>query len=139
MGPHVFVDESRRSCYLLAAALVNPRELAGARSMMRRLCLPGEWRVHFQAERDARRRMITAELVTAGIRGRVYFGHGPAEAICGVCLTEPVADVVARGAGRLVLESRDHAGDRVDRRVIHNAVRDRGGSPRTRLRTPATL
>lgn len=48
MGLHVFVDESRRGCYLLAAVLLDTRELAGARSMMRRLCLPGERRVHFR-------------------------------------------------------------------------------------------
>lgn len=69
--------------------------------------------------------MIAAELVTAGVRGRVYLGHGPAEAVRAACLTKLVADVVERKALRLVLESRGHAGDRSDRRVIHNAIHDR--------------
>lgn len=45
---HAFIDESaRRNVYILAAAVVNPGDLAKARRAMRGLLVPGAREVHF--------------------------------------------------------------------------------------------
>lgn len=123
MALHVFVDESRRGRqYLLAAVLLPSSRLGAARTLVRGLCLPGERRVHFQAENDSRRRKIAATLVAARFSARVYLGHGRANETRAACLRQLVTDIVKLEAQRLVLESRGHAGDRVDRAVIHQTL-----------------
>jgi len=52
---HVFVDESKRHGLLVAAVIVQPRDLAPASTVLRQLCLPSQTRLHFTKERDARR------------------------------------------------------------------------------------
>ena len=118
MSAHVFVDESGRSSYLLVAAYIPIRQLVPVRAVMRRLCLPGERRVHFQAESDNRRRQVVARLVEQPLRVRIYTGRGPKDAIRATLLRELVAGVVDAGGQRLVIESRGLALDREDRREI---------------------
>ena len=85
MSTHVFVDESGRSSYLLVAAYVPIKQLAPIRAVMRSLCLPGERRVHFQAESDNRRRRIVARLVEQPLQVRVHTGRGPKDAVRAHC------------------------------------------------------
>ncbi|SDC77473.1 hypothetical protein [Actinokineospora iranica] len=130
MTVHVFVDESRRgSTYLLAAVLIPPTQLTSVRVLMRKMCLPGERRVHFQAEQDSRRRLIIGRLVEAGLQGRIYLGAGRPDRVRAACLTALVEDIVKANAYRLVVESRDAAGDRLDRAVIHRALANAGTAP----------
>ncbi|MBY8848247.1 hypothetical protein [Saccharothrix longispora] len=127
MSTHVFVDESRRSSYLLVAALVDTRRLVAVRSLMRGLRVPGERRLHFKSESDTVRKDVVGRLVDAGLRCRVYQGRGPVEAVRQVCLARLVADLVEEGAvERLVLDARGPAEDRVDRRVITRSLRGCG-------------
>ncbi|WP_367133491.1 hypothetical protein [Saccharothrix sp. HUAS TT1] len=118
MSAHVFVDESRRSSYLLVAAYVPTRQLLPIRAVMRGLCLSGERRVHFQAENDSRRRRVVARLVEQSLRVRIYTGRGRQDAVRAALLRELVAEVLDAGARRLVIESRGVARDRDDRREI---------------------
>ncbi|GAB2999639.1 hypothetical protein [Saccharothrix stipae] len=129
MSAHVFVDESGRSSYLLVAAYLPVRQLVSIRAVMRRLCLSGERRVHFQAESDNRRRNVVARLVEQPLRIRVYTGRGPKDATRAALLRELVADVVDAGGQRLVIESRGVIRDRDDRREIVRTLQ--------RLRTPS--
>lgn len=125
----MFVDESRRgSTYLLAAAVIPIPRLAESRSLLRNLCMPGERRIHFQAEHDSRRRKILAELVANGVETRVYLGTGRPDRVRAVCLDRLVDDAVNLGVARLVIESRGPA-DRADRATIHRSLTRAGDDP----------
>ncbi|RKT71781.1 hypothetical protein DFJ66_5076 [Saccharothrix variisporea] len=124
---HAFVDESRRNdTYYLAAAIVQPRDLARLRSRLRGLLLPGQRELHFYREKPARRREIVSRLVEFGATVRVY------EASCRrseeiarrECLTRVTDDLVDLGAHRLVLDSREIR-DELDRSTISRALAKR--------------
>jgi hypothetical protein len=117
---HAFIDESHRgNLYLLAAALLRPGELASTRSLMRSLRVAGERKVHFTHERDSIKKDVIAALVSARVPTRVYVGHGHAEAVRERGLRAAVEDLAASGLQRLVLDARWHAGNQVDRAIIH--------------------
>ena len=65
MTRHVFLDETKRHGYVVAAVAVPPGDLAPLRSVVRGLVLPGQRRVHMKDERDSRRREIAAALVAS--------------------------------------------------------------------------
>lgn len=123
---HVFVDESRRSSYLLVAAFVETRQLPGVRTLMRRLRVAGERRLHFKSESDTVRKDVIGRLVDAGFRSRIYLGRGPSEAVRQRCLARLVVDLVEERVTRLVLDGRGPVEDRVDRRVITRSLRECG-------------
>ena len=92
---HLFVDESERNKYLLAATILRPSELRQTRAMLRGLLLPGERRLHFQTEGNSgRRRLILSRLVEARLRARVYVGGGHSERVCADLLEQVVADSI---------------------------------------------
>jgi hypothetical protein len=119
---HAFVDESRRSSYLLAAAVLRPDELARARSLLRSLLRPQDRRLHFKAMTDPRRRATAARLVNAGLRCWVYTGDGDPEMVRQACLDCLVAELREAGCQRLVLESRGRADDHRDARTITSVL-----------------
>lgn len=123
---HLFVDESRRGpTYLMVAAIIAPTRLAEARSLMRSLTMPGERRIHFQAEHDSRRRKILAALVASRIEAHVYLGTGRADRVRATCLTKLVNDAIVLNAARVVIESRGPVADRTDRATIHRTLAGR--------------
>lgn len=119
---HAFVDESLRSSYLLAAAILEPAELAAARTLLRALRQGAQSRIHFQTESDVRRRKIIAELVAVGLRTRIYVGGGRDEAVRQTCLQRMVGDLLSAGAKRLVLETRGRREDLADRHTIRTVL-----------------
>jgi hypothetical protein len=123
---HVFVDESRRSSYLLVAAFVDTRQLSALRTLMRQLRVAGERRLHFKSESDTVRKDVIGRLVDAGLRSRIYLGRGPSEAVRQRCLARLVADLLEERVERLVLDARGPAQDHLDRRVIFQTLCDRG-------------
>jgi hypothetical protein len=110
----MFVDESERGCYLLAAAIVPACHLQRTRALL----LPGERRLHFKQENDSRRRLLISRMVSAELQARVYLGKGPSEAVRGVLLGHVVTDAIELGCQRIVLDSRDHVGNGRDRSCI---------------------
>jgi hypothetical protein len=119
---HVFDDESRRGgTYLVAAAVVPPGRLDRLRCLVRNLLLPGERRIHFQAENDSRRRKILGEFVTHGARAQIYLGCGRPDRVRAVCLERLLDDVISWDTRRLVIESRGEA-DATDRALIHRML-----------------
>ncbi|HST63822.1 MAG TPA: hypothetical protein VLM05_01425 [Mycobacteriales bacterium] len=121
---HVYVDESERQDYLLCAVLV-PGSPDPLRSALRALCRPGQRRVHFAKENDARRRAILAELVRLGLRARVYTSPGAVKESRELCLAALVADVAPAGARRLILESRESM-NHLDVLTLDAALRKHG-------------
>lgn len=72
MTTHVFVDESKRSDYLLAAAALSSTHARTARGLVRGLLLAGQRRVHMVKERPARQRTILSTLSASGARVVIY-------------------------------------------------------------------
>ena len=127
MSSHAFVDESKRHGLLVAAAVVQPRDLAPARTALRRLCLPGQSRLHFTKERDDRRRQILTAIVELGVVIDLYDATGvrDQQQARAACLRALVQDLAAAGAQRLVLEQDDSL-VRSDQAVLYTAVRAAG-------------
>jgi hypothetical protein len=123
---HVFVDESMRGGYILAATTVAPARLAVVRRCLRALLLPGERRVHFQAESESRRRKIVSELTSLHAETVIYVARGRDDRSRAACLSRAVDDCGRLRVHRLVLESRGPAQDRKDRRTIAQALASGG-------------
>ena len=101
-GEHVFVDESKRNVYLVAAAVVAPADLTGARTALRAMQLPGTRRVHFQAESDAFRRKFLAQISELQVTARVYTARERTDLDSRRrILTQLVGDLVTMGASQL--------------------------------------
>ena len=120
---HAFVDESDRSGYLIAAAVLLPGDLATARKTISQYVLPGQYRIHMVKESDSRRRQIISALCDLGLEVVLYDGseHRAGKAARQACLERLVADLAERKAQRLVLERDDGMVD-LDKRVLFQAV-----------------
>jgi len=131
VSTHAFVDESKRHGLLVAVAVVQPRDLALARTALRRLCLPGQSRLHFTKERDERRRQILTAILDLGVVVDVYDATSirDQQQARADCLRAVVQDLAAAGGQRLVLEQDDSL-MRNDQTVLYAAVRDAGASDR---------
>jgi len=125
VSTHTFVDESKRHGLLIAAAVVQPRDLAPARTALRQLCLPGQSRLHFTKERDDRRRQILTAILTLDVVIDLYDATGirNQQQARAACLRALVQDLAAAGGQRLVLEQDDSL-VRSDQAVLYAAVRD---------------
>lgn len=122
---HMFVDESERGGYLLAATVLEPSALHSTRTMMRELLLPGSRRVHFKTEKDSRRKLIASRLVHRGLTVHLYTGRGPSEKVRAALLERLAVDAIDAGVTRLVLDSRDPAANDRDRLVIGTRTKAR--------------
>lgn len=125
-GMHVFVDETKNRGYLIAAAVVLPPDVAAVRQTVNSLCQPGQRRIHFTKEKDARRHKIIAALVATGARVEIYDASACharwARTRCLEALTEALA---VQGRVRLVIE-RDDSVLVHDKRVLFDHVRKTG-------------
>lgn len=127
-GGQLFLDETKRRDYLLVAAAVPPGDLQPARRLLRGLVLPGQRRLHMNAESDPRRRVIADAVLASGITAVVYDAgrRYPTERDRRrACLHAVVRDAAANGDSVLVLEQDDTLLD-FDRRQLYQAVRDAG-------------
>jgi hypothetical protein len=125
---HAFVDESRRgSRYIVCAAIVQPRELAGVRRALRSELLTGQNRLHFNTEKPSRRRKLLSIMATLPVTTMVFESKRK----------EPVARrwAIARllhlnetGGQRLVIEARSSAMNVEERQRITVALA-RGKGP----------
>jgi hypothetical protein len=120
-----FVDESRRNDrYLLAVAIIHPKDLTRLRKLLRSLLLPGQKEVHFHNEKTDRRKIVLSRLVGCGPLVHVYqrtctVGEERARQDCVVAL---VIDLVALETIRLVLDSRQER-DLHDHQTIKAVLR----------------
>lgn len=104
----MFVDESKRDVYLVAAAVVAPTDLTGARTALRAMQLRGTRRVHFQAESDAFRRKFLARISELQVTARIYTARERTDLDSRRrILIQLVGDLVTMGAGRLMIEQDD--------------------------------
>ena len=72
MAGHVFVDESKRRDYVLAAAAVPIDTLQTARTVIRALRLPGQTKIHMVKESSGRQRSLLAAIGSLDVRVSMY-------------------------------------------------------------------
>ena len=121
----IFVDETKRSDYLLCAAVVSVHDLAVARKIMRELKPRNRNRLHMHDEGAASRRRILAEFLR---RNPIREAHLWIAAIGGRsersvredCLRELALGVAALGATRILVESCGQ--DKQDRATLTGAL-----------------
>jgi hypothetical protein len=117
---HIFVDESKVRGLLLAAAVIPPSDLAPLRKMLGGLRLPGQRRIHFSAESDARRKVILRAMGDAGLEARIYDATSikNLELARDAAISWLVEDAAELGAELLVFE-RDDRSMAADRATVH--------------------
>jgi hypothetical protein len=119
----IYVDESKRAGYLLAAVTVEDR--TAARRAVRGLILPGARRLHMHNEAVRRRERIVASLVTMPIRATVYkasSAHRTERDARGACLKALVEDLMRGGGENSVLLERDDGTVRFDAATLYGAI-----------------
>lgn len=119
MSARSYADESYRHSYLLAIAVIDFSQEAQVRKELRRLCLPGQYRLHMKNERDSRRRALLAELSRMPLSVHMVENRKPhrfRRITRDECLGEAVRILAALQVGELILESCGQ--DPVDRRVL---------------------
>lgn len=127
MPVHAFVDETKVNGLLVVAAVLQPRDLASARTAMRRLLLPRQSHLHFVKEKAARKRVILDVIAELEVRIDVYDATAVQDQRQArkICLQRIVQDLAAEGAHRLVIEQDDSL-VRSDRETLFHAVRANG-------------
>jgi len=106
---HIFVDECKVRGLLLAAAVIPPGDLASLRKMLTGFRLPGQRRIHFSSESDARRKIILHALSDAGLEARIYDARSikDIELARDAAVSRLVDDAAELGAELLVFERDD--------------------------------
>ena len=125
MNQRIYIDESKARNYLMAAAVLMPRDDKVNRQAINKLLLPGQRRIHMKQERTSRRRLILSTLVDAGIIATIYdAGSGPRTQIIRrkACIEAIVADASRLHNVHLVFEQDDTL-MRSDRECLIECVR----------------
>lgn len=139
---HVFVDETKRSDYLLVAGALVSGSLAELRRELGTLVLPGQRSLHMKDERDARKRAIADIIVRANVEAVVYdAGHRFRNEAHrrAACLRELVNDVATRDGDTQLIIDRDDSLVQRDKQCLIEYSRATGcqGSLAYQHRKPA--
>ena len=135
MSSRIFVDETKRAGYVIAAVTVSDTE--AIRTIVRALVLPGQRRIHMKHEQARRRRVIVSALAAMQVQATVYDAarrYRTDLAARTACLTALVEDIAARDSDtRLVIEQDDSV-VRADRHDLFQLVRQAGITDRLEYR-----
>lgn len=126
MTGHAFVDESKARGFLLAAAVMDPADLALARKQVSVLRMPRQRRIHFAKEHDSRRRKIIDALASTEVRVRIYDAGRVDERVARRACLEALIDDLARLKVRMLVLEQDDSLIESDRRVLYERVRVAG-------------
>jgi hypothetical protein len=121
MPIHVFVDENKHRGFLMAAARCPSGDVAVNRKALRSLLLPGQERLRFRHETDARRKQIIDVIAGFHLLVDVYCAEQETLDNRRRCLEAIVRDTAGK-AERLVIERDESTLDR-DRATLHAACR----------------
>lgn len=124
MPVHVFVDETKSRGFLMAAARCEAGDVAVHRKALRALLLPGQERLHFRHETDARRRKIIKVISGFHILVDLYYADRDTAISRRRCLEAIVRD--AAGTAELLRIERDESTIDHDKQVLHAAVERHG-------------
>ncbi|MEV6903738.1 hypothetical protein [Amycolatopsis sp. NPDC051372] len=128
MSAHAFVDESARNRqFLLCVTLVEPAHLRPTRRALTELLLRGARELHFKKEKEPRRRQLIDQMAKMSVSVRMYTGScspKTEEAVRQQCLRQMAEDLLAVGAHRLVLDTRNER-DAHDHRTLWQTLGSR--------------
>lgn len=122
---YVYVDETKRSGYVIAAVAVS--DPAAARRVVRSLILPGQRRVHMVRERPARKRQIVDAICALTVTAAIYDAghHHPTElAARAACFDALLADL--KGNDTYLTIEQDDGLVRYDNQWLIEATRATG-------------
>jgi hypothetical protein len=124
---HAFADEAKERGYIMVAALLAPNKLVAARQSIRALIMPGQRRIHFQKESNARRKQILDTMIALGVEAIIYDGrqHTANKPARDACLARLVTDLMDLDVERLILETEEGA-LRSDKALIFAQLRSAG-------------
>ena len=124
---YVYVDETKRSGYVLAAVTVTDPE--AMRRVVRGLVQPGNRRLHMVDERPRHRPAIVAALVATEIEATIYEAvrHYPTDrAARTACFAALVEDLAADGGDTQLVIEQDDSLVHSDRHELYRLVRAAG-------------
>lgn len=135
MKSHIFIDETKRAGYVIAAVTVADTD--AVRKVVRTLVLPGQRRIHMKHEHPRRRRIIVSALAATQVQATVYDAarrYRTDLAARSACFSALVEDIAARGGDtRLVIEQDDSV-VRADRHDLFQLARRAGIADRLEYR-----
>lgn len=126
---HVYVDETKRRDYLMAAAVVVGDDLNSARAVVQDLLRPGQRRLHMKDEADGRKETIAKTLAAAGLEAIIYDAgrrHRTQLEARAACLRALVRDLASSDALTLIVLDQDETLVHSDRQLLYHAVRSAG-------------
>jgi hypothetical protein len=124
VSEHVFVDETKDRGFVMAAAALPAACLNDARKAIRGLVMPGQRRIHFHKESDARRKQILDVIEAIPLRVVFYDATRlPRNRQRDACLRSITQDMALEGAQMLVIE-RDESVLDADRRLLYRCFRE---------------
>lgn len=131
MSDHAFLDETKQGGLLLAVVLVPEAELDRSRRLLRQMCLPGQSRLHFSRESNARRRVLATSIASLNVAISIYDATAQTDAKVARadCLRQLVENLAGHGTRRLTIEQDDSL-VQSDQRVLYSAVRQAGCADR---------
>jgi len=136
MTVQIFVDESKRNGFVMAAAGVSADSVAKYRKQLRRCLKPGVRRFHCTSATDSERRQVIALISAWPATVDIFVSDSRSESVSRhACLSAVAVCACDQVAGRLVIEA-DHSHDRADRNTLTMAMRDQQHSVRWDLASP---
>jgi hypothetical protein len=124
---YVYVDETKRAGYVLAAVAVA--EPQAARQVVRGLIVPGRRRLHMHNETLRQRRLMVSTFVGMALEATVYDagrGYRTDREARTACLTALVADLAAMGGGTELVIEQDDSLIRHDNQTLIELTRSTG-------------
>ena len=124
MSVHAFVDESRRSRYMICAAIISPDDLRATRGDLREMLLRGQRRLHFANESPHRRRSLLVAMADLPVRALMYTSREREPTARQSAIAALLSDLVDLKGQRLIIEHREHSQNRRERAQIAAAIRN---------------
>lgn len=123
---HVYVDETKRRGYVMAAAAVLGDDLTPTRAVVQSLLMPGQHHLHMKDESDGRKETIAAAFALASLWVTVYDAggrHRNQMHARAACLHALVEDIAASSSETLIVLDQDDTLVHSDRQLLYRSVR----------------
>lgn len=117
-GDAIYVDKSRANGYYVVATACVPAGRSGVDKALRALRMPGERRIHFKLQQDARRRELLAAMVALDVRCALWRVQGEREKVARRLCIEELTRVAHRDRARTLYIERDDTSVDADKRQI---------------------